>query len=80
MCIRDRYDLLLQKFTPGAGAIGFAVYLDELDRLNAMPPVQHLSLIHISGAALAFLCFDFFFRFVKGVQPLTRCGVGGVQR
>ena len=36
-----RYDLLLQKFTPGAGAIGFAVYLDELDRLNAMPPVQH---------------------------------------
>ena len=28
-----RYDLLLQKFTPGAGAIGFAVYLDELDRL-----------------------------------------------
>ena len=36
-----RYDLLVQKFTPGAGAIGFAVYLDELDRLNAMPPVQH---------------------------------------
>ena len=36
-----RYDLLMQKFTPGAGAIGFAVYLDELDRLNAMPPVQH---------------------------------------
>ena len=33
-----------------------------------------------TGAALAFLCFDFFFRFVKGVQPLARCGVGGVQR
>ena len=33
-----------------------------------------------TGAALAFLCFDFFFRFVKGVQPLTRCGGGGVQR
>ena len=33
-----------------------------------------------TGAALAFLCFDFFFRFVNGVQPLTRCGVGGVQR
>ena len=33
-----------------------------------------------TGAALAFLCFDFFFRFVKGEQPLTRCGVGGVQR
>ena len=30
-----RYDLLMQKFTPGAGAIGFAVYLDELDRLSA---------------------------------------------
>ena len=33
-----------------------------------------------TGAALAFLCFDFFFRFVKGEQPLARCGVGGVQR
>ena len=28
-----------------------------------------------TGAALAFLCFDFFFRIVKGVQPLaTGCG------
>ena len=36
-----RYDLLMQKFTPRAGAIGFAVYLDELDRLSApLPPVQ----------------------------------------
>ena len=36
-----RYELLMQKFTPGAGAIGFAVYLDELDRLSApLPPVQ----------------------------------------
>ena len=36
-----RYDLLMQKFTPGADAIGFAVYLDELDRLSApLPPVQ----------------------------------------
>ena len=25
-----------------------------------------------TGAALAFLCFDFFFRIVKGVQPLAR--------
>ena len=33
-----RYDLLMQKFTPGAGAIGFAVYLDELDRLSAPTP------------------------------------------
>ena len=39
-----RYDLLMQKFTPGAGAIGFAVYLDELDRLSAStPPVQRNS-------------------------------------
>ena len=31
----------MQKFTPGADAIGFAVYLDELDRLSApLPPVQ----------------------------------------
>ena len=28
-----------------------------------------------TGAALAFLCFDFFFRIVKGEQPLaTGCG------
>ena len=33
-----------------------------------------------TGAALAFLCFDFFFRIVKGEQPLARYGVGGVQR
>ena len=33
-----------------------------------------------TGAALAFLCFDFFFRIVKDVQTLARCGVGGVQR
>ncbi len=39
-----RYDLLARKFTPGAGAIGFAVYLDELDRLAApLPPVQQQS-------------------------------------
>jgi ATP phosphoribosyltransferase len=36
-----RYDLLMQKFTPGAEAIGFALYLDEMDRLQApVPPVQ----------------------------------------
>lgn len=36
-----RYDLLAQRFTPGACALGFALYLDELDRLNApLPPVQ----------------------------------------
>ncbi len=36
-----RYDPLACRFTPGAGAVGFAVYLDELDRLTApLPPVQ----------------------------------------
>ena len=29
-----RYDLLAQRFTPGACALGFALYLDELDRLG----------------------------------------------
>ena len=41
MAAGGELDLLMQKFTPGAGAIGFAVYLDELDRLSApLPPVQ----------------------------------------
>ena len=36
-----RYDYLMQRFTPGANAIGFAIYLDELERLAApLPPVQ----------------------------------------
>lgn len=30
-----RYDYLMQRFTPGANAIGFAMYLDELERLTA---------------------------------------------
>ena len=30
-----RYDYLMQRFTPGANAIGFAIYLDELERLSA---------------------------------------------
>ena len=39
-----RYDPLIRKFTPGASAIGFALYLDELDRLEApLPPVQRQS-------------------------------------
>ena len=39
-----QYDLLAQKFCPGAGAIGFALYLDEMERLNApLPPVQRAS-------------------------------------
>lgn len=36
-----RYDYLMQRFTPTANAIGFAIYLDELERLAApLPPVQ----------------------------------------
>ena len=36
-----RYDPLAQRFTPGACALGFALYLDELERLSApLPPVQ----------------------------------------
>lgn len=32
-----RYDKLMHRFTPGAGAVGFALYLNELDRLPAAP-------------------------------------------
>ena len=36
-----RYDLLIRRFTPHAEALGFALYLDELERLEApLPPVQ----------------------------------------
>jgi ATP phosphoribosyltransferase len=36
-----RYDPLVAQFTPSARAIGFAMYLDELDRLDAPePPVE----------------------------------------
>ncbi|MCI2056332.1 MAG: ATP phosphoribosyltransferase [Oscillibacter sp.] len=36
-----RYDPLIGQFTPGARAIGFALYLDEMERLNAPePPVE----------------------------------------
>ena len=37
-----RYDLLARKFTPGAGAVGFAVYLDELERPAAPPDADGL--------------------------------------
>ena len=35
-----QYDLLARQFTPGAGAIGFALYLDELERLDAVRPPE----------------------------------------
>ena len=31
-----RYDLLARRFNPGISAVGFALYLDELDRLEAV--------------------------------------------
>ena len=33
-----QYDPLAEQFRPGAKAIGFALYLDELERLNDAPP------------------------------------------
>ena len=33
-----QYDLLARKFNPGISAVGFALYLNELDRLEAVPP------------------------------------------
>ena len=42
-----QYDYLMQRFTPGAKAIGFAMYLDELERLAApLPPVQQQGKIY----------------------------------
>ena len=35
-----RYDYLMQRFTPGARAIGFALYLDELERLEDAPAAE----------------------------------------
>ena len=35
-----RYDYLMQRFTPGANAIGFALYLDELERLAAQTDAE----------------------------------------
>ena len=35
-----RYDLLARKFSPGISAVGFALYLDELDRLESAPAPQ----------------------------------------
>ena len=35
-----RYDYLMQRFTPGANAIGFALYLDELERLESAPAAK----------------------------------------
>ncbi len=35
-----RYDPLAEQFRPGTRAVGFALYLDELDRLDAVPAAQ----------------------------------------
>ena len=35
-----RYDLLARKFTPGISALGFALYLNDLDRLETFPAAE----------------------------------------
>ena len=43
-----RYDYLMQRFTPGARAIGFALYLDELERLEAAPAAETVDWLNIA--------------------------------
>jgi len=43
-----RYDYLAQRFTPGASALGFALYLDELDRLEAADLPQETGWLNIA--------------------------------
>jgi len=39
-----QYDPLAERFRPGARAVGFALYLNELDRLGDMPPEEGTTL------------------------------------
>ena len=43
-----RYDKLMHRFTPGAGAVGFAIYLNELDRLPAAPGSEERRWLNIA--------------------------------
>lgn len=43
-----RYDKLMRRFTPGAGAVGFALYLNELDRLPAAPAAEEQRWLNIA--------------------------------
>jgi len=43
-----RYDPLAEQFRPGAKAIGFALYLDELDRLGEAPAEEERVMINVA--------------------------------
>ena len=43
-----RYDPLAGQFRPGARAIGFALYLDELDRLADVPPEEGRTMLNVA--------------------------------
>ena len=43
-----RYDLLARKFNPGISAVGFALYLDDLDRLEAVPAAEEQTMLNVA--------------------------------
>ena len=43
-----RYDLLARKFNPGISAVGFALYLDDLDRLEAVPAAEENTMLNVA--------------------------------
>ena len=44
-----RYDPLAEQFRPGARAVGFALYLDELDRLSdAVPEAEEKNMLNVA--------------------------------
>ena len=43
-----RYDLLARKFTPGISAVGFALYLDDLDRLEAAADAEEDTMLNVA--------------------------------
>ena len=43
-----RYDLLARKFTPNISAVGFALYLNELDRLETIPAVEEKTMLNVA--------------------------------
>ena len=44
-----RYDPLAEQFRPGARAVGFALYLDELDRLSdAVPEAEEKTMLNVA--------------------------------
>lgn len=43
-----RYDPLAEQFRPGAKAVGFALYLDELDRLGDAPEAEERTMLNVA--------------------------------